>query len=175
MVSWRISEAVHIGVTGLVPAVVLPVPENLHRRVDRNTIVRFEFRPHRTGFGLTAASAALSMCISNTATTMMLSPTAIAVVNQLAESADVRGIASVEPVSKVAQDVVGWVLLLGIAYAASIGGIGTIGGSPTTVAFPGVAADISPTCKPAVLPSGRWFRFRSSLGSCHCLGSTAAA
>ena len=176
MVSWWISEAVHIGVTGLVPVVAFPLlgvsasteisahyanhliflfiggfiiayameAWNLHRRIALNTIARFGSRPRPMVLGFMATSAVLSMWISNTATTMMLLPMAMAVVNQLAGSAEVRGVRSHEEASRVAQDVFGCVLLLGIAYSASIGGIGTIVGSPTTVAFLGFATESFP-------------------------------
>lgn len=176
MISWWISEAVHIGVTGLVPVVAFPLlgvsssseisahyanhliflfiggfiiayameAWKLHRRIALNTIVRFGSRPRPIVLGFMTTSAVLSMWISNTATTMMLLPMAMAVVNQLAESAEVRGTPSGEPATRAARDVFGCVLLLGIAYAASIGGIGTIVGSPTTVAFLGFVADAFP-------------------------------
>lgn len=180
MISWWISEAVHIGVTGLVPVAAFPLlgvsssravsaeyanhliflfiggfviayameAWNLHRRIALNTIARFGSRPRPIVLGFMVTSAGLSMWISNTATTMMLLPMAMAVVNQLAASAEVRGVPSGAASSKVARDVFGSVLLLGIAYAASIGGIGTIVGSPTNVAFLGYVADSLPDLPP---------------------------
>jgi sodium-dependent dicarboxylate transporter 2/3/5 len=67
-----------------------------------------------------AASAALSMWISNTATTLMLLPVALAVLER-----------SKDPMLATP-------LLLGIAYAANIGGIGTPIGTPPNVVFMGV-------------------------------------
>ncbi|MFL0801375.1 MAG: SLC13 family permease [Agarilytica sp.] len=66
----------------------------------------------RVVFGFMAASAVLSMWISNTATTLMLLPVALAVV----ASSDNKALAVP--------------LLLGICYAASIGGMGTPIGTP---------------------------------------------
>ncbi len=66
----------------------------------------------RVVFGFMAASAILSMWISNTATTLMLLPVALAV----ASSSDNKALAVP--------------LLLGICYAASIGGMGTPIGTP---------------------------------------------
>ena len=73
-------------------------------------------------FGFMAASALLSMWISNAATTLMLLPIATAVVNQ---TDDER---------------LHLALLLGIAYAASIGGVGTPIGTPPNVVFISVLA-----------------------------------
>jgi len=67
------------------------------------------------GFMVTAAC--LSMWISNTATTLMLLPVALAVTNQTKDKA------------------LAIPLMLGIAYAASIGGIGTPIGTPPNLVF----------------------------------------
>ncbi len=178
MICWWVSEAVHIGVTGLVPLVLFPLlgvstsrevsanygnhlvflflggfivayameAWNLHRRIALNTIALFGSHPKRIVLGFMITAAALSMWISNTATTMMLLPMAMAVVSQLAESAEVRGREdlSAEESSPVVRDSFGCVLLLGIAYSASIGGVGTVVGSPTNVAFLGFAAESLP-------------------------------
>ena len=60
---------------------------NLHRRVALGTISLFGTRPSRLVLGFMCATAFLSMWISNTATTMMMLPIAAAVVNQMAELA----------------------------------------------------------------------------------------
>ncbi|MEM7515700.1 MAG: DASS family sodium-coupled anion symporter, partial [Planctomycetota bacterium] len=68
-------------------------------------------------YGFMAASAFLSMWISNAATTLMLLPIALAVVERAEDSRLATG------------------LLLGIAYAASIGGIATPIGTPPNLVF----------------------------------------
>lgn len=68
-------------------------------------------------FGFMIASAFLSMWISNTATTLMLLPVALAVIEQSSDR-------------KLTLP-----LLLGIAYASSIGGMGTPIGTPPNVVF----------------------------------------
>ena len=68
-------------------------------------------------WGFMIASAALSLWISNTATTLLLLPVALAV---LADYRDAR---------------LGEPLILGIAYAASIGGLGTPIGTPPNLVF----------------------------------------
>ncbi len=117
---------------------------NLHRRIALTTIERFGSRPQALVLGFMVTTAVLSMWISNTATTMMLLPMAMAVVNQLSDTAEIRGMQPGAEVAALARNAFGCVLLLGIAYAASIGGIGTIVGSPTTVAFLGFASDTYP-------------------------------
>jgi sodium-dependent dicarboxylate transporter 2/3/5 len=72
--------------------------------------------------GFMAASALLSMWISNTATTLMLLPVALAVLEQTERRVAVP-------------------LLLGIAYAASIGGLGTPIGTPPNLIFMQVHLD----------------------------------
>ncbi len=74
----------------------------------------------RLVFGFMAASAFLSMWISNAATTLMLLPIAMAIVAQ----------------TKNCKLQVS--LLLGIAYAASVGGVGTPIGTPPNVFFMGI-------------------------------------
>ncbi len=66
--------------------------------------------------GFMVAAAALSMWISNTATTLMLLPVALAVIGHAERRLAVP-------------------LLLGIAYAASIGGMGTPIGTPPNLIF----------------------------------------
>ncbi len=121
---------------------------NLHRRIALAIIARFGSRPRPIVLGFMVATAILSMWISNTATTMMLLPMAMAVVNQLVGSAQVRGTPEGADSTKLARDTFGPVLLLGVAYAASIGGLGTVVGSPTTVAFLGFASDAFPDLPP---------------------------
>jgi len=92
-----------------------------HRRLALNMVKAFGgTSSRRLVFGFMAASALLSMWISNTATTLMLVPVALAVVEK-----------SEDPELAVP-------LLLGIAYAASIGGIGTPIGTPPNIVFMGV-------------------------------------
>lgn len=75
----------------------------------------------RLVFGFMLAAALLSMWVSNTATTLMLLPVAYAVL---------EGSDSKDGVNPLAVP-----LFLGIAYAASIGGLGTPIGSPPNVLF----------------------------------------
>jgi len=82
-------------------------------------------------FGFMVASAVLSMWVSNTATTLMLLPVAYAVLDSI-QHPDDRGKLAVP-------------LFLGIAYSASIGGLGTPIGSPPNVIFLKVYAETTGT------------------------------
>lgn len=89
-----------------------------HKRVALTMVTLFGgSSSRRLVFGFMAASALLSMWISNTATTLMLLPVALAVL----EKAEDKSLAVP--------------LLLGIAYAASVGGIGTPIGTPPNLVF----------------------------------------
>ncbi len=120
---------------------------DLHRRVALATIAQFGTRPERLVLGFMVATAFLSMWISNTATTMMMLPIATAVAHQLAKLAASEA-SEEEADSKRVEATFGLILLLGIAYAASIGGIGTIIGSPTNIAFLGFAQREFPNERP---------------------------
>lgn len=120
---------------------------DLHKRIALLTIRRVGTRAERLVLGFMATTAFLSMWISNTATTMMFLPVTMAVVNQLAESATVRGVAP-EKAPALVRSEFGSVLLLGVAYAASIGGVGTVIGTPTNVAFVGFASQRFPELPP---------------------------
>ncbi|MEX2366602.1 MAG: SLC13 family permease, partial [Pseudohongiellaceae bacterium] len=89
-----------------------------HRRVALTMVNLFGgSSSRRLVFGFMAAAALLSMWISNTATTLMLLPVALAVI----ERSDDEQLTTP--------------LLLGIAYAASVGGIGTPIGTPPNLVF----------------------------------------
>ena len=120
---------------------------NLHRRVALGTISLFGTRPDRLVLGFMCSTAFLSMWISNTATTMMMLPIAAAVVNQMAGMARMEGVTPEEAPAR-ARSTFGLILLLAIAYSASVGGIGTLIGSPTTVAFIGFAQERFPNEPP---------------------------
>ena len=97
-----------------------------HRRIALYMVRAFGgTSPRRLVFGFMCASAFLSMWISNTSTTLMLLPVALAAL----EKTDDMNLSGP--------------LLLGIAYAASIGGIGTPIGTPPNMVFMGVYTEVS--------------------------------
>ncbi|MCP4438477.1 MAG: SLC13/DASS family transporter [Aureispira sp.] len=160
MAIWWVTEAVPIAITALLPLVLFPLSGamdiktagasyghpiiflfvggfmiataierwNLHRRVALSIIAKVGSRPKSIVLGFMIATALLSMWISNTATTIMMVPIALAIVRQLASEEDKN-------------NTFAKALLLGIAYAASIGGIATLIGTPTNVIFSGVVQD----------------------------------
>lgn len=161
MAIWWLSEAVPIAITALLPLVLFPLSGavslketgasyghpiiflfvggfmiatavekwGLHRRIALAIIAKIGTSPREIILGFMLATGFLSMWISNTATTIMMVPIGIAIISQLACG------------DKHADDNFGKALLLGIAYASSIGGIATLIGTPTNVIFTGVVLD----------------------------------
>jgi len=158
MALFWMSEAIPLAITALLPLVLFPVLEimptsqvapnyahhliflfmggffianaiqkwNLHRRFALNTIRWLGNRPRSLLLGFMLATAFLSMWISNTATAVMIMPIGLAVVHRLEEE------------NRKLATAFGTVLMLGIAYAASIGGTGTLIGTPPNLVFSAV-------------------------------------
>jgi len=158
MAVWWITEAVPIPATALLPIVLFPLLGimsaaaathayahhlvylfmggfmiavtmerwNLHRRIALHVIRRTGTAPARLVLGFMLATALLSMWISNTATAMLMVTIGLAVLKQLLP----EGRHETSPLSTA--------LMLGIAYAASIGGIATLIGTPPNAVLAGV-------------------------------------
>jgi sodium-dependent dicarboxylate transporter 2/3/5 len=101
---------------------------NLHHRIALHTIHLVGVTPNRIVLGFMLATAFLSMWISNTAATMMMVTIAIAVLRETAQ----------DPAETPDGSRFGVTLMLGIAYAASIGGVATLIGTPPNAIFAGV-------------------------------------
>ncbi len=161
---WWITEAVPIAVSSLLPIILFPLSGGLsiqhttaayghpmiflfiggfiiavaierwqlHRRIALNVISAMGTSSTKIIFGFMLATALLSMWISNTATALMMMPIGMAVVHQL----------STQVGDKQEKPVFGKALMLSIAYAASIGGIATLIGTPTNVIFSAIVRQL---------------------------------
>ena len=100
---------------------------NLHRRIALNIVRITGTSGDRIVLGFILATGALSMWLSNTATTMMMFPIALSVIHVMKENNPPGG--SIKNFSLT--------IMLAIAYASNIGGIATIIGTPPNVAYVG--------------------------------------
>lgn len=96
---------------------------NLHRRISLAILDRTGTDGRRLVGGFMLVAALLSMWIANTSTTMMLLPIVLSVASVIREN--VTGVSE----RSLANFQV--LMLLGVAYAASIGGLATLVGTPT--------------------------------------------
>ncbi|WP_221933565.1 SLC13 family permease [Aeromicrobium piscarium] len=160
MAVWWMTEAIPIPATALLPLVIFPVLVddvgvddvgasygnniiflfmggfmlalamqrwNLHRRIALLTVRAMGTRPSMVVAGFMLATGFISMWVSNTATAVMMLPIGISVLVLVAnlENAD-----SQEVKDAVVRSNFGTALMLGIAYAASLGSLATIIGTP---------------------------------------------
>ncbi|MEU1900282.1 SLC13 family permease [Nocardiopsis dassonvillei] len=153
--TWWITEAIPIPVTSLLPVALLPLTGalegdavvaaygndiiflflggfslaiamekwNLHQRIALAIVAAIGTSPRRIVLGFMVATAFLSMWVSNTAATMMMIPVGLAVVYQASRS--LRGGEFADDLPRFEKSVV-----FGIGYAATIGGLGTLIGTP---------------------------------------------
>ncbi|MES1946055.1 anion transporter [Salinisphaera sp. C84B14] len=98
---------------------------NLHRRIALATLLAVGSSPARQIAGFMIATGFISMWVSNTATSIMMLPIGMSVVSLMAEE------------DSPAVDRYATRLLLGIAYAASIGGVATLIGTPPNALLAG--------------------------------------
>ncbi|NUM55887.1 MAG: DASS family sodium-coupled anion symporter [Candidatus Hydrogenedentes bacterium] len=105
----------------------------LHERIALHIIRVTGTNPRRLVLGFMLASASISLWISNAATTMMMIPIALAVIQQFEKEHNAAWVAPF-----------GTAVMLGIAYASSIGGVGTIVGTAPNVIFLGQMAKLFP-------------------------------
>ncbi|AGA79771.1 SLC13 family permease [Echinicola vietnamensis] len=104
---------------------------NLHKRIALSIISLIGTDMRFIVLGFMLATALLSMWISNTATSLMMLPIAVAVIHQLADGSD-----------EISATRIGQALMLGIAYSASIGGLATIIGTPTNIVLVGIVKEL---------------------------------
>jgi sodium-dependent dicarboxylate transporter 2/3/5 len=161
---WWITEAMPIPVTSLLPLVLFPITGaldsntvssaygdsiiflflggflialamekwNLHKRIAVSILMLVGTSTDRLILGFMVATGFLSMWISNTAAAMMMVPIGVAIIKQSKDSSDPKvGIISNE-------DNFSKGLMFGIAVSASIGGVGTLIGTPPNMILAGV-------------------------------------
>lgn len=173
MATWWITEALPIPATALIPLLLFPLfgimsasqvaaryaDQNiflfiggffiamamqrweLHKRIALYIIKFLGTSPTRLILGFMVATAFLSMWISNTATTMMMFPIGLAVILH-AETMVKK--ARLDIPTQPGSFNFGTALMLGIAYAASIGGVATLVGTPPNIVFAGMARSLFP-------------------------------
>ena len=162
MAAWWITECVPIAVTAMLPLIIFPISGvmnikdagsgysdpviflfiacfmlataiekwNLHRRIALNIIRFVGTKPSMVILGFMLATGFLSMWLSNTATTIMMLPIGLSLSAVVTEDFQ----------DKTFKANFTAVVLLGIAYASSIGGIATLIGTPTNILFVGAVA-----------------------------------
>jgi solute carrier family 13 (sodium-dependent dicarboxylate transporter), member 2/3/5 len=118
---------------------------NLHRRIAIRIMLAIGSTPEKILLGLMLSSFILSMWISNVATTMMLLPAAISIVKQF------------ECDDKKSYNKLSTALLLGIAYASSIGGTATLVGTAPNMIFMGFYNENFPDLPP--INFAKWLLF----------------
>ena len=94
---------------------------NLHRRIALTIIKKTGTSPNKVVLGFMIATAFMSMWISNTASTVVMLPIALSVINLLIDQQE----SSTKQTRNFALSV-----MLGIAFSANAGGIATVIGTP---------------------------------------------
>jgi sodium-dependent dicarboxylate transporter 2/3/5 len=135
---------------------------NLHRRLALLTLLVVGTQPARLVGGLMLATAFVSMWISNTATTAMMLPLGLSLVALITEQAR----AHTTTLGDRDAGNFATAMMLGIAYAATIGGLGTLIGTPTNIALAGFARSQGLT-----LGFARWMLFALPLVAAYLLAT----
>ncbi len=111
----------------------------LHRRLALHAILLIGTQPTRLVAGLMVSCAAISMWVSNTATAVMMLPIAMSVIELVRAELHKTNSPVLPPRGAPFNFAI--CLMLGIAYAASIGGIATLIGTPPNALMAGFLVD----------------------------------
>jgi sodium-dependent dicarboxylate transporter 2/3/5 len=168
MATWWVTEAVPLAATALLPLVLFPLLGvvtidaaaapyanpviflfmggfliaaafercGLHRRMALTMVRLGGTGPRQLVGSFMAATAFISLWVSNTATVAMLLPMALSLVELVEERADFSA-----PTAERDHHNFAVALLLGLAYAANIGGLGTPIGTPPNALLVGYMAE----------------------------------
>ena len=161
MITWWITEAVSISVTSLIPLTIFPIlgimdiktvaanysspivylffggfvialaleKVNLHRRIALSILKMTGTKADGVIFGFMLSTWLMSMWISNTASTVVMLPIALSVIGLLINDAD--GFTKNDQNFALS-------IMLGIAFAANIGGTATLVGTPPNSVMLGI-------------------------------------
>ncbi|MCA8948013.1 MAG: DASS family sodium-coupled anion symporter [Planctomycetes bacterium] len=121
------NDIVYLSLGGFLIAVAME-RSGLHRRIALAIVAAVGTRPRRLVLGFMLASAFLSMWISNTATTAMMYPIAMAIALLF------------RPQDQEGPFEFGICMMLGIAYASTIGGVSTLIGTPPNAVLAATAS-----------------------------------
>ncbi len=124
----------------------------LHRRIALFIISMIGSSLRLIVLGFMLATAFLSMWISNTASTLLMLPIGLAVIGWLSAEVGEDNSSTNNKGSFHSQFAI--VLMLAIAYSASIGGFTTLVGTPTNVQFVQIWTDTFPAAPP--ISTGKW-------------------
>ena len=135
----------------------------LHRRIALHIIRILGTSLKRVVLGFMFATAFLSMWISNTASTLLMLPIGLALVSSLREISTEDDSELETSSNEKLLNHFATVLLIGIAYAASIGGFTTLVGTPTNVTFVQIWSETFP--QSPEISVGDWMINMIPLGS----------
>ena len=167
--TWWITEAIPIPATSLLPLILLPVTQgldgdtaassygdpivflflggfliamamekwNLHKRIALNIISVVGTSTSRIVLGFMIATGFLSMWVSNTAAVMMMLPIGTAIIYQASQAAKASKQEIGEDNRKFEKS-----LVFAIGYAGTIGGLGTLIGTPPNIILAAMASSL---------------------------------
>lgn len=115
----------------------------LHTRIALHIVRLVGVSPRRVVLGFMLATAGMSMWISNTASTLLMLPIGLALLQTLDVPLDQKPNSN-SGSGPTLKDILAVPLLLGIAYSASLGGMTSITGTPTNYQTVGVYEEMFP-------------------------------